>query len=110
MSTAAYKEGGSSVQDTSTPPEILRQFKRKGLHSVCVFQHHGQRPSSPPRGHLLLRIPVARPGRRLVAGGALVGFPPEKPAGERPGERSLREDMGGAFENDCLKLLRMMSR
>lgn len=97
MSAAAYKEGGFSAQDTSTPPEILRQFKRKGLHPVCVFQHHGQRPSSPPHGHLLLRLPVARPGRRLVTGDALVGFPPEKPAGERPGERSLREDMGGAF-------------
>ena len=96
-STAAYKEGGSSAQDTSTRLEILHRLKRKGLHPVCVFQHHGQCQSSPPRGYLLLCLPVARPSRGLVAGDALVGFPPEKPAGERPGERRLREDTGGAF-------------
>lgn len=59
---------------------------RKGL-LPSVFQHHGQRTGSPPRGHLLLRLPVARSRRGLLTGDALVGFPAEKPTGERSGER-----------------------
>jgi len=52
-------------------------------------QHHARRSCSPPRGHLLLRVLVARSRRGLLDGDALLGFPPEEPTGERAGERCV---------------------
>lgn len=58
-----------------------------------VSLHHAQCSGSPPHCHLLLRLPVARSCRGLLTGDALVGFPPEDPTGERPGE-SFYESRG----------------
>lgn len=86
---SAYKER-LCVQETSTRPRSLHRLPKDSsscLLLLFVCQHHGQRPGSPPHGHLLLRIPVARWCRGLLTGDALLGFPPENTTGERPGER-----------------------
>lgn len=53
-------------------------------------QHNGQRPRTPARCLLLLRVHVARTRRGLLVGDALGGFHPENPRGEGPGERLER--------------------
>ncbi len=85
------RAGHLQVPHTSTEPALTSHFplfstRRREELLHFLLQHHGQRSSSPPRGHLLLRLPVARSCRGLLSGDALGGFPPEDPAGERPGE------------------------
>lgn len=94
---SAYKEGGPLYK---TPPNLLHapiasagfpllSTRRREALLLFIFQHHGQRSNCPPRGRLLLRLPVARSCRGLLTGDTLVGFPPENPTGEGPGERFL---------------------
>lgn len=98
MSTATLapiKRGGPLYRTPPNPPHVptasaglpLLSSRRRERLLLFIFQHHGQRSNCPPRGHLLLRLPVARSCRGLLTGDALVGFPPENPTGERPGER-----------------------
>lgn len=58
---------------------------REGL-LLYVSVHNGQCADSPPRGHLLLRLPVPRSRRGLLIGDALAGFHPENSTRERLGE------------------------
>lgn len=58
---------------------------REGL-LLYVSEHNGQCADSPPRRHLLLRLPVPRSRRGLLTGDALTGFHPENSTRERLGE------------------------